>query len=127
MSAVGNRRSQVGNKRSQVGNKGGHRLETKEAKSSAEITRSQKQIKNNFRPLPSPLFTPYTIINFPSCSPLMTESKVFSNNCYKTNQAPMILTCYIASLTIHCLQYGGHIWALSWILSISEHSPGLVI
>ena len=48
MSAVGNRRSQVGkkmsqvgNRRSQVGNKGGNRLEKKEAKSSAEMTRRQ--------------------------------------------------------------------------------------
>ena len=34
-------KNQVGNKRSQVGNKGGRRLETKETKSSAEMTRSQ--------------------------------------------------------------------------------------
>ena len=40
-SQVGNRRSQVGNKRWQVGNKGGCRLETKETKSAAEITRSK--------------------------------------------------------------------------------------
>ena len=34
-------KNQFGNKRSQVGNKGGSRLETKEAKSSAEISRRQ--------------------------------------------------------------------------------------
>ena len=61
MSEVGNRRSQagnklsqVGNRRSQVGNKVGRRFETKEAKSSAEMTRSKifkgKTFKKYFRP-----------------------------------------------------------------------------
>ena len=40
-SKFGNKRLQVGNRRSQVGNKGGRRLETKEAKSSAEMTQSK--------------------------------------------------------------------------------------
>ena len=42
-----NNKKQVGNKRSQVGNKEGRRLETKETKSSAEMTRSQI-VKGNF-------------------------------------------------------------------------------
>ena len=56
MSAVGNRKSQVGNRRSQVGNKGGHRLETKEANSSAEIT-AAKILKGKSISAKAPLYT----------------------------------------------------------------------
>ena len=67
-------KNQVGNKRSQIGNKGDRRLETKETKSSAEITRSQifkgKKFKNYFHPLPWPPSSPCKIIFFPSGSPL---------------------------------------------------------
>ena len=67
-------KNQVGNKRLQVGNKGGRRLETKETKSLAEMTRSQifkgEKFKNHFRPLPWPPSSPCKIIFFPSCSPL---------------------------------------------------------
>ena len=40
-SQAGNRSSQVGNRRFQVGSKGSRRLETKEEKSSAEMTHSK--------------------------------------------------------------------------------------
>ena len=51
-------KNKVGNRRSQAGNKGGRRLETKETKSSAEITLRQNfkghLKKKKFRQLPRP-------------------------------------------------------------------------
>ena len=84
-------KNQVGNKRSQVGNKGGRRLETKETKSSAEMTRSQilkgKKFKNYFRPLPWPPSSPCTIICFPIMFPFKLE----------------LIFCYLLLILILCV------------------------
>ena len=49
-------KNKVGNRWSQVGNKGGHRLETKEANSSAEIT-AAKILKGKSISAKAPLYT----------------------------------------------------------------------
>ena len=85
---------------------GGHRLETKEAESSAEITQHFKGKKfiNNFRWHPRPPFTSYKIIIFSSCSPLNEPDKTHYNvktHLYKAAAVHLCPSCKGHGLIIY--------------------------